>query len=296
MNKLVIYLDSTCDMTTELLERFDLKYLKMGFTINDKEYEAALDWGIIAPDAFYAEMRKGTRVYTNAIKEVTFTEVFTKELDAGNDVLYIGCSSGLSASVTIAKKIAADLAPSYPSQRIRVVDPLTSGMAQGMMGIRASELRAAGTDLDVIVEELEREKLRYNQWATVGSLTYLARNGRVKASKAFFGNLFGVKPIIISDAKGHNFAYKKVKGRPTSIQEIIDSAKRTVIDPENHYLAVSHADCPEEAKKVKETLEKEIPCKEVFLTPLGPILGASCGPDTIIIADYGQDVTIVGED
>lgn len=296
MNKLVIYLDSTCDMTPALLARFDLKYFKMGFSIDDKEYEADLDWSNYSPSEFYKLMRSGKRVYTIAAKEVDIEAGMKAELDEGNDLLYIGCSSGLSASVTIGKKIAEDLAPNYPNQRIRVVDPLTSGMAQGMMGIRASELRAMDVDLDSIVEELEREKLRYNQWATVGSLTYLARNGRVKASKAFFGNLFGVKPILISDAKGHNFAYKKVKGRPTSIQEIIDSAKRTVINPEKHYIAVSHADCPEEANQIAETLRKEIPCKEVFVTPLGPILGASCGPDTLIIADYGQDVTIVGED
>jgi DegV family protein with EDD domain len=295
MKIITIIFDTTCDMSPEVLTRFNITYVKMGVSIDDKEYDADLAWEGLSSKEFYDLMRAKKRPYTIQVKEDAFVQAFNKYLDMGNDILYIGCSSGLSASVKLGAKVAEEIMQKRPGSKIIVVDPLTSGMAQGLIGIKAAEMRDEGKSVDEIAAWIEKEKLKFNEWATVGSLTYLKNAGRVKAGAAFFGNIIGIKPILISDAHGHNIALKKVRGRQAALQEIADSVIRTAIDPEHNYLAITHADCPEDAQKIADMIAEKIHFKEVFISHLGPILGASCGPETVMAMHYGEEVTVVGE-
>ncbi len=77
-----------------------------------------------------------------------------------------------------------------------------------------------GMTADAIYEKILSERKKENMFVTVHSLDALKRAGRVKGSAAFFGNLFGVKPIIISDINGNNAPIKKVKGRNASLTEL----------------------------------------------------------------------------
>ena len=296
MNKIKILLDSTCDLSDELRAQYDLDYFHMGLTIDDKNHDADLSWREYSQKEFYDLMREQKkRVYTVQVQDHVFEETFKEWVAKGYDVLYIGCSSALSGSVKSGLNVANKVMAENKAAHIRVVDPLNAGMGQGLIGIYAATLREDGKSLDEIADELDRVKLHYNQWATVGSLTYLKNAGRVKASSAFFGNLFGVKPILISDANGMNFAIKKVRGRQASLQEIADNVERTILDPENHYIAICHADCEADALELQKLIEKKVHCKGFLFGKLGPILGASCGPDTIGVWHYGQEVTIKGE-
>ncbi|MBP5091535.1 MAG: DegV family protein, partial [Bacilli bacterium] len=238
MSKIKILLDSTCDLDLDLLKRFDLDYIKMGVTMDDKEYSASLSWEEYTPKEFYDFMRSGKRCYTNQVKEAAFEERFNELLDKGFDILYIGCSSGLSGSIGLGRLVAERILATRKEGKIEIVDPLCSGMAQGLMGIHASELRDEGKSIEEIAAILTAERFNYHQWCTVGTLTYLKNAGRVKASSAFFGNIFGVKPIIVSDRNGYNTAIKKVRGRKAALDEIIESAVNNVVDPANHYLAI----------------------------------------------------------
>ncbi|MBP5217050.1 MAG: DegV family protein [Bacilli bacterium] len=295
MNKIKILLDSTCDLSDELRQQYDLDYFHMGLTIDEKNHDADLSWKEFSQKEFYDMMRDGKRIYTVQVQDHVFEETFRKLVAEGYDVLYIGCSSALSGSVRSGLKIANQIVAEDKNARIRVVDPLNAGMGQGLIGILAAQLREQGKSLDEIADELDRVKLQYNEWATVGSLTYLKNAGRVKASAAFFGNIFGVKPILISDANGMNYAVKKVRGRQASLQEIADNVERSILDPENHYIAICHADCEEDARALQKLIEAKVHCKGILFGKLGPILGASCGPDTIGVWHYGQEVTIKGE-
>ena len=102
-------------------------------------------------------------------------------------------------------KVAKELADEYPNNTVFCVDSLISSLGQGSLAIKASELRAEGKTAVETADFLISNRLKFNQFGTADTLEYLRRAGRVKASKAFFGNLFGVKPIIISDIKLFTF-------------------------------------------------------------------------------------------
>ena len=129
------------------------------------------------------------------------------------------------------------------------------------------------------------------------SLDALKRAGRVKGSAAFFGNLMGVKPIIIADANGDQAAYKKVKGRQKSFEEIVAMLKASIVEPEKQIIYMTHADCSkDEIDFLVNLIKKEIPCRDVEVGFIGPIIGASIGPDAVGIWGFGQEVTFKNGD
>ena len=100
--------------------------------------------------------------------------------------------------------------------------------------------------------------------------------------------------MIISDAKGQNYAVKKVKGRKNSILEIINMIKENIINAEEQIIHVVHADAVEDAEYVKDLIVREINPKGVELHLMGPIIGVSTGPGTLGIYFKGKKVTVEG--
>ena len=295
MKKFEIFVDSTSDMFTELRKQYDVEYVSMNIVVKGEEKKASLDWDIYTPQEFYGWMREGIKITTTLVPLEDFINKWTKALDAGLDVLYISCSGALSGSVNVGRNAREMLLEKYPDRKIVIIDPLNSCKGQALMAMKASDLRKEGKSIDEVAEIIEKEKLNYNQFCTVATLDYLKRAGRIKASKAFFGNIFGVKPIIISDAKGNNYAWKKAKGRRQSLLDLVQYTKENIVDPENNIVFVVHADCFEDAEFLKEHIINEIHPKDVIIDYLGPIIGSTTGPGTVATFFYGKEVTIVGE-
>lgn len=297
MREFVIIGDSTCDLDRDLRERYGIEYVTMNFTFDEDETEfaATLDWEFLGSKEYYDMMRAGKRVFTTQVTRAAYRDAFLAAVEAGKDAVYISCSSALSASVNTARLVAAEIEAEHPEAHIYCVDSLISSLGQGYLLMEASRKRAEGLDAAATAEYIESMRLTVNQCGTVESMEYLRRAGRVKASKAFFGNLFGVKPIIISDIKGQNYAYKKVKGtvaaRAAIADHIVDAA-------DGHYdtLLISHADCLADAELMRDEILKKAPFAEVIMGCIGPIVGSSVGPGTVIVFTRGKEVTIEGNE
>ncbi len=291
----VIYGDTVCDMSRQMRERYGIEYVKMNYCIDGKEYPASLDWESHSVKEFYDMMRAGTVVTTTQVPRSVFEQEFEKCCQEGKDVLYVGCSSALSGSINLATVVAAEFKEKYPERTIRCVDSLISSLGQASLLIMASKLREEGKSTDEVADFLEANRLKVNQVGTADDLNYLKRAGRVKASSAFFGNLFGVKPLIISDTAGQNFAVKKVKGALNAKKEMAQMVAGWVENPEEQTLYVSHADDEASAIQFRDEIMKVVPFKDCVLGYIAPIVGASVGPGTIISFCYGKEVTVKGE-
>ena len=96
--------------------------------------------------------------------------------------------------------------------------------------------------------------------------------------------------------KGNNYGFKKVKGRKTSLDELVEQVKARLENNSEATVYVEHADCMKDAEYVASNIKSKTNCKEVHISLLGPIIGASCGPDTITVNFYGKKMDIVGEE
>ena len=294
MASFAILTDSTSDMSPELLEQYNVDYAPMNYTMDDKEFPALLDWSIHSSREFYDFMRKGIIIKTTQVPVTVFEEKFNKYLKEGMDVLYISCSSALSGSYATALNVAKDIMEQNPGRTIRCVDSLISSFGQANLVMVASEERKKGKDVNEVADYLESIRLTRNQFATVDDLEYLKRCGRVSATSAFFGNFFGIHPLIISDKIGQNYAIRKIKGAKNVIPELVAEVKKNTVNPESQTLFISHADNEEAALKLRDAILAEVPFRDSLIGIIGPIVGASVGPGTLSIYVIGNEVTVQG--
>lgn len=292
MRPIKIILDSCSDVTRQMMDQYDLDYAKMNTVYRGEQTPASLDWEYYTPQELYGIMRGGERVTTTQVPVEEFDRIFRLYLEKGFDIIYIGCSLKQSGSVNTGTVVAKDLLKEFPDARIECIDSMNSSIGQGMMGFLASDCNKAGDDFDTIVAKVLDIRKRINQFVTVNTLEWLRKAGRVKASSAFFGNLMGVKPILISDVHGYQTALKKVKGRMNSLNEIVDLLKEKAINPEEQIIYMAHSDCTEdELEHLRNQIREKLNPKDIVCVYIGPIIGASVGPDTIGVWAVGDPVT-----
>ncbi len=297
MRKVKIITDSCADLTAEQLERYNIDYAKMTTVYEGKESPAKLTWTAEEVHEFYNIMRDGKRITTAQVSVEEFTRVFEIYLALDMDILYIGCSSKQSGSVNTGFVVAKKLMEQHEGSKIVCIDSLNASIGIGMLAIEAAKMANEGASAEEIEDHILSVRKKVNQYVTVHSLDALKRAGRVKGSAAFFGNLMGVKPILISDVNGDQAAYKKVKGRQNSFEEIVAMLKASIVEPENQVIYFTHADCSQdEVDSLVKLIKREIPCKGVEVGFIGPIIGASIGPDAVGIWGFGQEVTFKNGD
>lgn len=295
MKEFVIFGDSTCDLCLELRQQYHIDYIPMAYTVDEKEYMASLDWEFHSVREFYDLMRGGKRIFTAQIIPNICREKFQAALDAGKDVVYISCSSALSSSYQTAGVIAKELEQANPGAKIFCVDSLISTLGQGHLLLEAARLRDQGKSAEETAAYIESIRLKVNMVGYPGSLEYLRRAGRVKASSAFFGNLFGVKPILISDRQGNNYALKKVKGIANARNAVVEMVLEAATE-ETDTLYLVHADCEAEINAIRDAILSRRSFDKVITGNIGPIVGASVGPGMVAAFLCGKEVTIEGND
>jgi len=292
MRKVKVIADSCSDLNVEQLNKYGIAFAKMSTSCDGVESVATLLWTEDEVHALYDKMRDGKRIITAQVSVEEFQHIFEEYLKQDMDIVYIGCSSKQSGSVNTGFVTAKKLMEKYEGSTIICIDSLNASMGEGMLAIEAAKMANDGASATEIEAHILSIRKKVNQYVTVHSLDALKRAGRVKGSAAFFGNLMGVKPIIIADANGDQAAYKKVKGRQKSFEEIVALLKSTMIEPENQVIYITHADCAkEEIDGLVALIKKEIPCRDVEVGYIGPIIGASIGPDAVGIWGFGQEVT-----
>lgn len=302
MKKVKVITDSCSEIPKVWREQYDIDYVFMTIVWNGKEYNANVDWEEFTPKQFYDGLRKGDRIITEQVTVPEFERIFGKYADEGCDIVYVACSSALSASVNIGAKVAEKIMEEHPGCVIRCVDSKMAVGGEALIAVEAAKYAQQGKTADEVAEYVEKIAPTCHQWATVDTLTFLKRAGRVKGAAAFFGNLFGIKPILISDAVGMNFAVKKVKGRKNALDTCIDSLKESICYDDNPYpvseqtIYVGNADCIEDAEYCVKRIKEEIKPKDVFVNTIGPIVGTTTGPTTIALFGFGKPVTIVGSE
>ena len=292
MNKVKIITDSCSDLSGELLEKYNIDYCRMATVEDGAESPALLTWSREDAHALYDRIRGGKRITTAQVPVEEFNTVFTKYLDEGYDVVYVGCSSKQSGSVNTGALAAKKLSAVYPERRIFCIDSLNASLGIGLLAIEAAKLAMAGLGAEEINGRICAMRKNVNQFVTVHTLEHLKKAGRVSATSAFFGNLIGVKPIIISDVNGVQTPVKKVKGRQASFREAVALLKESMVDGEGQTVYFSHADCSdEEISALCELIRAEIAPAEICTCVMGPIIGASIGPDAVGLWALGKPVT-----
>ena len=295
MKQWAIVTDSCSDLSKEFRDKYHINYAKMMIKWTDAEgveHEeiADLDWEVLSSKEFYSIIRSGIRIRTSQTPMSSYLENFEMHLKEGKDVLYLACSSGLSASLNTARMLVeGELKEKYPNNKVIVLDTLRAGMSLGMIVMRAQELKDQGKSIDEVAEIIEKEKLTYKEIGIPETLTYLKRAGRVSAGAAFFGNIISLKPILVWSDDGSNEAKEKAIGKKKAFARMAEMIKEDIVDPENQDIYLMHADAnAADVEGFKNAVLALIKVRNFIIQPLGPIIGASSGPGTLILNYRGK--------
>lgn len=287
MNDYVIYTDSGCDIRSELLKEWGVKYslLTFQFESENKEFSNE-DMGI---DVFYNRMKVGDVARTSAINPDSFSSAFEKILKTGKDILYLGFSSGLSTTYNSARIAAEELLADFPDRKIITVDTLSASAGQGLMIYLVSEKKKAGATIEEAAAYAEEIRPKLCHWFTPESLTYLKRGGRVSPTVAFVGTVLGIKPILHVDNIGKLVNVTKVRGRKASLNALVEKYGELAEDKKNGTVFISQADCPDDANYIEAQLKEKYGAGVQVITDIGPVIGAHAGPGTIALFFVGKE-------
>lgn len=281
MKNFVIMSDSACDLTKELRERFGVEDYIRGYVHypDGHSEQADLDWSNINPKDFFEIMAdKKSFISTSQASLVEITESFEKYISAGNDVLYVALSSGISGTYNTACIAAKELLEKYPNNRVVCVDSLRYSTALSLLCVYAHQLREEGKTIDETAAWIEENKYRIHQMGTVEDLFYCKKMGRVSNVAAFMGTLVGVKPLADFNNGGLTNVIGKTKGKKGVYDCTIEYMKRTITEPENQIIFIAHTQRLEEAMELKKRVEKAFHPKEVIINTVGQTCSPSIGP------------------
>ena len=139
MRDYTIVTDSTCDLTPDLIERYNLKVASLYVLLDGHTYKNYPDEREITNKELYAAMRNKKLPTTSAVNPQDFTDIFRPELEAGRDILYVGFSSPMSCTYNSGCTVAAELREEFPEAKILTVDSLAATFSLGLLAILAAK-------------------------------------------------------------------------------------------------------------------------------------------------------------
>ena len=284
MNEYIIVTDSSSDLPAKVANEMGVAVIPLevnidgiGCKFNDE----------IDIKEFYGWLRDKKTAKTSAINMERFTEVFEKIVAEGKDLLYIGFSSGLSATYMAAKNAAEELSEKYPDRKILTVDSLCASLGQGLIVKLAVDKKNAGATVEEVAQYVEDIKLNLCHWFTVEDLFFLKRGGRVSAATAVMGTVLQIKPVMHVDDAGKLINMEKARGRAASINSLLSKMRETAIDPKTQTVYISHGDCYDDAKKLADMITAEFGITDILISEVGPVIGAHSGPGTLALFFLG---------
>jgi len=158
-----------------------------------------------------------------------------------------------------------------------------------LLVLKAHEMYRAGKPMEEVASWLENNKLRCQAYFTVDDLKYLKRGGRISGAAAVVGTMLDLKPIIVEASDGSLQAGEKVRGRKKALAYIVDAMMKAEPDPAESPIIVLNADAPEDAERVKASVEQKLPGATVLIEHVGPVIGAHAGPGTVALCFLGKE-------
>lgn len=276
--KIAIVTDSTCDLSEELVDKFNIHILPLKVVYGKEEYQDGIE---IRPEEVYArfpdEIPSTSMPGPGEVKDL-----FQRLEDEGyTHVISIHISSGLSGTAEMVRMMAQE----FPHLQVEVIDSKGLSLALGFLVLRAAQLRDLGTKFQELIDQLYQARSRIKVFFILKTLEYLKKGGRIGFVQASLGEVLDVKPIISINEDGKYFTLAKVRGRMKSIgklkEMVLERAREKAVN-----LAVMHGDAEEEARSLYQDLlgDKAMKIKEHFFGQIGPVMVTHTGPGLIGVA------------
>ena len=285
MRDYIISTDSTADLPDDYVKQHNITVHPLYYVLDDFQYGGER---MIPKHEFYQRMRDGAIATTCASNPDVVSSLFTREVEAGYDILHIGFSSALSSSYNNAAVVSREVMEAHPEAKITVIDSLAASLGQGLLVHYAVKLKEEGKSLEEVAEWVENNKLHICHQFTVEDLKYLYRGGRISKSVAILGTLINVKPVLHVDNEGRLVPMSNVRGRKKSLNTLVANTAAQIGDYKNEIIFIGHGDSLEDAEYVRDKIKEQFGIDSFIVDYISPTIGAHSGPGTIALFHLGE--------
>lgn len=269
--------DSTCDLSQELLERYDISILPLQVTLGEESYEDGVN---ITVDEIYrwADENK-TTPKTAASSIETAKAVMKPWLDEDYELICFSVSESMSTSANVMRLAAKDLKASH---RVTVINSRNLSTGIGLLAIEAAILAQQGKSALEITERIKAMRPLVRSSFVVDTLTYLHRGGRCSGVAALAGGMLKLHPKIMV-ADGKMGVSKKYRGKMSRVlPEYVEDMLPELQKAKKDRVFITHSGCSDETiQQVKTLLEGLGRFHEIHVTRAGSVISSHCGPGTL---------------
>lgn len=292
MSKFVLTCCSTADMAKEYFEERKIPYICFHYNIGEKEYPDDLGQTVSFSD-FYQMIRDGAQPTTSQVNVEEFMAAWEPYLQAGQDVLHVCLSSGISGTYNSANIAKDELLGKYPDRKIEVLDSLGASSGYGLLVDTLADMRDAGKSLEETYQWGLENRLKVHHWFFSTDLTSFRRGGRITGTEAMLGTILGICPLMNMDHEGHLIPRKKIRTKRKVIEEMVKMMEEHVQDGFSYpgKCFICNSDCREDAEKVRDLIEAKWPQlkEKIVITSIGTVIGSHTGPGTVALFFFGDE-------
>lgn len=270
-----IVTDSTADIPAKVAQELDIAVVPLYIHFGQEVYQDGVD---ITPDDFYQRLTSAPELpKTSAPSSGTFTEVYNKLAAETNEIISIHISTKLSATYNSAIVSQKSLDTNC---HIKVIDSQLTTVALGLIVIIAAKAAQAGANLHEITELITQSISKTHCFATVDTLEYLHKGGRLGKAQTLLGSVLNIKPLITIQ-NGEVYPLERVRGRSKAIARICELMGKCSNPRE---IVVAHATTPDELKSLITCMHTSFPEKQPYESIIGSTIGTYLGPGGLVAA------------
>ena len=270
----VITSDSTCDLSQELLDRYDIPVIPLTITLGEDTF---LDGSSFTPLDMYARYKQdGTLPKTSAPSVQEFLDFFSQYTEKGCEVVHLDISSELSNTYNAACMAAEELG------HVHVVDSRMLSTGVGLLAIEGAECRDRGMGAQEIAEHLRGLTGKVQTSFVLDTLQFMWKGGRCSAVSALGANLLSLKPgLEMKDGKLG--VYKKYRGNIKNVykQYVKERLQGRRVRPGHVFITESGEVDDAVLEEIFALVRETIPVQEIHHTLAGCTVSTHCGPKTL---------------
>jgi DegV family protein with EDD domain len=272
-----IVADTTSYLPPELTERHGVQLVSLYVGLDGRQERES---EITDYDDFYARLRaSGEAVTTSQPSVGDFTSVYEPLLADGREIVSVHISAGISGTLETAGQAIEQLtSEGKGGERIHTVDSRSAAGGTGMVLLSAMIAASGGASAEAVVAQAERARDAGGIWFSLDTLEYLRRGGRIGAARAAIGSTLKIKPILTFGEEVEPVA--QVRTRSRAVDRLVDYARQRHDEGADAWV-VQHIRDPESAEHLVETCRPIFGCDPLYVSEVGPVLGAHAGPGMI---------------
>ncbi|MGD8598352.1 MAG: DegV family protein, partial [Anaerolineae bacterium] len=273
--------DSSANVPPQMAEQLDIRVVPIVLALNGHTFRDGVE--ITAHDV-YRWLRDSRHSPTTSAPSVgDFVRTYANAAQEADGIVSIHMSPKLSGTFNAASA-ASRLVDDVP---IEVIGCPSAAMGQGFAVLAAARAAQAGQSLAAARARAEQVAAKVNVLATIGTLEYLHRGGRIGGAAALLGAMLQIKPVLCLTG-GDVDVFARPRTQAKAVRAMLDHMARQVNGCQVH-AAVLHADVPEEAQALRQKLAERFDCAELYVTELTPVMSAHTGPGVLGVVYYAED-------